>query len=119
MNLATTYLLNIIMTYLMRAEYSTILRPHHPDLVLSKHIDDNSCDFFSRDLTIKRCFIPIFSLANSGTTTTAGNCKTAFVSVPVGGDTGVKDSRAVRWLYFLDSLTYFCIFSRAFPPLGL
>ena len=40
--------------------------------------------------------ILIFSLANSGTTTTAGNCKTAFVSVPVGGDTGVKDSRAVR-----------------------
>ena len=119
MNLATTYLLNIIMTYLMRAEYSTILRPHHPDLVQSKHIDNNSRDFFPVTLLLNVAFIPIFSLANSGTTTTAGNCKTAFVSVPVGGDTGVKDSRAVRWLYFLDSLTYFCIFSRAFPPLEL
>ena len=45
MNLATTYLLNIIMTNLMRAEYSTILRLHHPDLVLSEHIDDNFRDF--------------------------------------------------------------------------
>jgi len=35
--------------------------------------------------------------SNTGTTTTAGNCKTAFISVPIGGDTGVKDSRAIRY----------------------
>ena len=95
---------------LIRAECSTILLPHYPDLVFSKHIDDNFCHFFS--YYKNDAFILIFSLANSGTTTTAGNCKAAFVSVPLGGDTGVKDSRAISWLNYLDCLTYFCIF----PP---
>jgi len=35
--------------------------------------------------------------SNTGTTTTTANCKTAFISVPIGGDTGVKDSRAIRY----------------------
>ena len=35
--------------------------------------------------------------ANSGTTTTVGNCKTTFLGIPDGGDTGHMDSRAQRY----------------------
>ena len=35
--------------------------------------------------------------SNSGTTTTAGNCKNTFVSIPQGGDTGQMDSKAQRY----------------------
>merc|ERR1712048_1232197 len=33
----------------------------------------------------------------SGTTTTVGNCKTTYVGIPDGGDTGHMDSRAQRY----------------------
>lgn len=35
--------------------------------------------------------------SNSGKTTTAGNCKTAFVGIPQGGDSGQMDSKAQRY----------------------
>ena len=34
---------------------------------------------------------------NSGTTTTVANCKTTFLGIPDGGDTGHMDSRAQRY----------------------
>ena len=73
---------------LIRAECSTILLPHYPDLVFSKHIDDNFCHFFS--YYKNDAFILIFSLANSGTTTTAGNCKTGSSAFPLVGTLGSK-----------------------------
>ena len=35
--------------------------------------------------------------SNAGTTTTVGNCKTNYVGIPQGGDTGQMDSRAQRY----------------------